>query len=668
MRVASGAAALFALNVAIVWPLFRIEYLRHFFSIEGTFIAISRAMLQSPGASPWWPWWSTGLPFQNTYLPGIPAAVALAARITGWSPAMSYHFVTAVLYCLGPVAILLLAWRMSSRVTPSFVAGLAYSLISPATFLIPIVRQDAGGVLSAQRLRALVYYGGGPQVATLALVPLAVLLFHLSLTGRRPWAYVLAGVSAAAVALTNVFGLVFLFLALVCLVATTRTRPFWAQLRIILAIGSLAYLCVCPWLPPSLISVTGRDAQAAGGDFRWTAHSFLAIGIVGLLFAAALYCSRKWQEPHLRFFLLLSTLLTSITLLGSPLGWNALPQPLRFHLEMEIALCLLGAFAADRLLRAQARGVRLTVTGVAILAGVFQTGHYWQFARRLIVPPTDLLHTVEYRIPQRMENYFGRERVMIAGSPALWANVFTGVRQLAGSHDQFNANPVLLAAGFIQYGGLDAARLDGASYVLWLKAFGVHGINVPGPDSEEPYKPFRRNPNLFEGLLPVIERDRGDTIYRVPQRSGGLARIIPATAVVSRAPRSPFDVAPITPYVAAIEDSSLPVASWEELRADWVKVRSDILPGQVVSVAMTYTPGWHATVLGVPQRTFSDGLGMLAIDPACRGTCEITLNYDGGVEARVTKWLSLATVFSLCGGFLVTGIWRLARRRKSRAT
>jgi hypothetical protein len=232
-HAAACALALFALNAFMIWPLFGVEYLRHLFSIEGTFIAIARAILEHRAWGTWWPWWGAGMPFEYTYLPGLPAATALVSRITGWSAAGSYHWVTALAYCLGPVMVFLLVWRMSSRWVPAAIAGLAFSLVSPATLLVPIVRQDAGGIASPQRLRALVYYGGGPEVATLALVSLAILLFHAALGKRRAWLYALAGASAAAVALTNAFGAAFLVLALACLAVASAAgcRRRWCALR-----------------------------------------------------------------------------------------------------------------------------------------------------------------------------------------------------------------------------------------------------------------------------------------------------------------------------------------------------------------------------------------------------------------------------------------------------
>jgi hypothetical protein len=655
-----ASAALFLLNAVIVWPLFRVEFLRHLFSSDGTFIAIARYMLRYSGDFGWWPWWGTGLPFESTYVPGLPSAVTLVARLAGLSPGRAYHIVTAATYCLGPIAVFLLAHGLSRKVAPSFIAGLAYSLISPSTLLIPAIRADAGGFANPQRLRALVFYGGGPQVATLALVPLAMLFFHWALNRRTPLSWVLAGASGAAVALTNAFGLAYLGMAIACLLVgqALPSASLWRGLTCVAATACVAYLCVCRWLPPSLLRVTSRDAQMAGGDFHWTGRSALAIAIVLLLFVAAVLVSRYWREFHVRFFLLLSVLLAGITILGAQWDLNALPQPTRLHVEMEMPLCVLAAFAAERLWRGANGHARTAMVTLAVVLGAAQFLHYRSYARELILPPPDLPNTVEYRISHRMAELFGSQRVMVSGSPALFANVFTDVRQLAGAHDQFNANPALPAAGFLQYGGFHGNFLDGPRYVLWLKAFGAHGVNVAGPRSGDPYKPFRRNFQIFDGLLPVIERDGDDTIYRVPQRGDGLAHVVPLGAIVRQPPASGFDTAAVARYVTSMEDATLPVPSWQELDRNSAVVRSAVQAGQVVSVAMTYSPGWHATVGGKPQSTFADGLGMLVIEPHCSGPCEIQLHYDGGRERAVTRWLSLLAFLAVCGWLVITFIRR----------
>jgi hypothetical protein len=60
--------------------------------------------------------------------------------------------------------------------------------------------------------------------------------------------------------------------------------------------------------------------------------------------------------------------------------------------------------------------------------------------------------------------------------------------------------------------------------------------------------------------------------------------------------------------------------------------------GEVLSVQITYNPGWHALINGVRQPLRADGLGLMVIEPSCHGPCTVDLIWDGGREARWTKW------------------------------
>src|SRR5579863_1524161 len=147
------AVLLFSVNVYVAHRLFTLEYSAHLESNEGTFIAIARLMAAHPTDLLWWPFWDAGIPFQNTYLPLLHAIVAIFSRLTGCSPALSFHAVSGFFYCLGPVSVFFLAAALSQRLGYSFIASLLYSLISPSSFLIPAVRRDAGGVWNARRLQ-----------------------------------------------------------------------------------------------------------------------------------------------------------------------------------------------------------------------------------------------------------------------------------------------------------------------------------------------------------------------------------------------------------------------------------------------------------------------------------------------------------------------------------
>src|SRR5258708_14523397 len=164
--VAAGSVALFALNLHVAWRLFFVTFTRQLQSNEGSFIAISRAMRDHPSDLLWWPMWNLGIPFHHTYFPFLHALDAVVSALAGIPPAMAYHRVTALFYCLGPVTVCWLAARISGRLAPSAGGALAYAFLSPSAWLIPSVAQDNGGLWSPRTLQVLIYYCEGPPIAS----------------------------------------------------------------------------------------------------------------------------------------------------------------------------------------------------------------------------------------------------------------------------------------------------------------------------------------------------------------------------------------------------------------------------------------------------------------------------------------------------------------------
>ncbi len=650
------ALVLFAVNASLAGRLFGIEFTAPLHSPEGSFIALVRMMLEHPRENLWWPYWDAGMPFEHTYLPLLQWMVVLFAKATSWPPALSYHAVVAFFYCLGPVLLFLMAWVMSRRPGASFASALLYSLISPSILLFPAIREDVGGLWEMRRLHVLVHYGAGPQVTAVALLPAAVLLLYLALEHRRPLLDVAAGAAMAAVVLTNAFGAVTLAMAVFCLLSA-RHATFGPDLRRTLAISVPAYLVICPWLPPSMIESIVFNSPTAGGHFPWASPAMMAsLGLLAVFFLLW-RMTRQRGEACLRFFSYFAFLLTGITALGA-VNVNVLPQAVRYHLEMEAALCLLVGFG---LLHCTAW---LTETGkiAALLLGVALGLWQWTNDRaysRNLIEPADVRQTLQYQMAQRMTELFGKRRVMVSGSSNLWFNVFSDTPQLSGGHEPTSPNWMQRVGVFIIYTGMNAGSQGGEIAVLWLKAFGVHGINVPGQGSAERLNLFD-NPNKFEGLLPIAWRDATDTIYRVPQRSESLVYTVPESALVTRQPAHGLDVEEIRHYVAALEDPSLalPGVVWRDSRSAMIKAALE--PGQVISVQVNHFPGWKASVDGVPQAVFRDGLGLLGIRPGCRGPCEIELVYDGGAEHVATRVAHFFTMMGvLC--WLGLGAWRRFR-------
>jgi hypothetical protein len=386
-KVCAGvfALVLFAINVSVAGQLFGIEFTAPLVSPEGSFIALARIMLEHPSEKLWWSYWDAGMPVEHTYLPLLQWMVVLFAKTTGWSPASSYHAVVAFFYCLGPVLLFLMAWVMSRRPVPSFISGLLYSLVSPSILLFPAIREDVGGLWDARRLHVLVYYGAGPQVTALAMLPAAILVLYLALERRRPLLDVAAGAVMAAVVLTNAFGAATLAIAVFCLLCA-RYETFWRDLRRTTAISVAAYLVICPWLPPSMIESIVFNSPTSGGDFSWASGAMLAsLGLVAVFFLLW-RVTRDRLASYLRFFLYFAFLLATITTLGAAANLHVVPQAVRYHLEMEVALCLVLVFGLlpwmDRLQGKR----RIAVLLLGALLAVWQWTNGRAYAQRLIEP------------------------------------------------------------------------------------------------------------------------------------------------------------------------------------------------------------------------------------------------------------------------------------------
>ena len=72
-----------AVNLLIVAKEFKLHYSAYLESNEGSFIAIARNIAAHPADLLWWPYWDLGLPFQNTYIPGLHILVGAFSRLTG---------------------------------------------------------------------------------------------------------------------------------------------------------------------------------------------------------------------------------------------------------------------------------------------------------------------------------------------------------------------------------------------------------------------------------------------------------------------------------------------------------------------------------------------------------------------------------------------------------
>jgi len=649
---------LFGLNWYICGKLATIEWLNDMHSIEGAYISISRYAIENWGDLTWFPLWYTGIPYQNSYPPLLHLLVAGFAWLTSLSPASSFHMVEAFLYSLGPVMLYWLAARWSGSLGCGLAAGLVYSLVSPSAALISNVREDLGGLTNIRRLHTMVFYGDGPYVSALALVPLALVCLHVALKRRRPLMDLAAAMSMAAVVLTNWLGASTLAFAVPAyLLGHVEPRRAWPAA---LGCGALAYALASPLIPPSTIRTIQFNAQTIGGDFHMTWRQAVYALVLALAVLGLHLLFRRVRAPaHLGGSLYFFLFMGGITLSAEWGGLFLLPQPHRYHTSMDMAIALAAAFLLLPLWRRTPAWGRWPALLLAVALALTQAYRLRHWADGLI-QPIDIRSTTEYKTARWFDQNMHGRRVMAPGSTSIFLNAFTSTPQLGGGFDQGVMNWYIRVAVYTIYSGQNAGERDAEISLLWLKAFGVRAVAVGGPASGEHYKPFV-NPRKFEGLLPEAWRDGDDRIYLVPSRTDSLAHVVRRGDLVDTPPIHGLDVDQVRRYVAALDDPSLPPAQMQWTSRHSARITADLRKDQLLSVQVNHHPGWRAEVNGQRRSVGGDKIGLMWIESQCEGRCSVELIYDGGAEMRIAKAASLT-------GLLGCLIWAMVHRARRRRT
>jgi hypothetical protein len=449
-------------------------------------------------------------------------------------------------------------------------------------------------------------------MVALTLMPVALLFLHRAMESATIASVIAAILSSAAVVLTNAFGALDLAVGGVCILLAVR-----AGSAVLTMIGMAAYLLISPWLPPSLINLMRRDQWSAAGHYSQSTGPLALLAAIAV-FALLAFFARRIHEFG-RFAILLAFWMIVIPVGYFAAGLTIAPQASRYQLELELAICILFGFACSR------SPYRTPLMIGLAAAAIWQAVLFREFARTLI-RPVEITGTIEHKVDQWLGKNAHGGRVAISGDPEYLYNVWFDSPQLAGGHEPTVPNWEARVATFLVYTGANAGPHDAEYSLLWLQAFGNQAIYVPGAHSRESSHAVLDSLK-FAGSLPVLWRDEDDTIYAVPQRSSSLAHVIPKEAAVNRPPIHGLDVDPLRPYVAALTDSTLPLASISWSDEAHARIQAMVNPGQIVSVQETYAPGWSARANGAPAAVRADGIGLMLIEPRCNGPCLIELNY-----------------------------------------
>ncbi len=639
-------AALFLLNAWLCRELFSIEYTRHVESIEAAYISISRIIMRHWGDLRWFPEWYGGIPQQNSYPPLLHMIVAAWATAFRVSPALAHHTVCAVFYALGPVTLYLLCARLAESRAAALLAGAVYSLVSPSALLSREIAYDCGGRWSNRRLNVLVAYGEGPHIASLTLLPLALWALDRALASRKPLDVLAAALAMASVAVTNWLGAFALAAGALCLLLARTERIGRGALRAWLfaaLVGTLAYAIASPWIPPSTIRLVRLNSPTVG-EFRDAIARLPEVAALGLAGALALKLAlERFRAPRdAQFFALFFYSMGGIAMPDLWFHFHAVPQPERYHNEMDLALCGLAAVVAWRIVARFDARVRWGFAIVLVCLFIPQVHRYRRYAGELITP-IDMRATQEWKMIAWFGAHAGETRVFAPGAVSYWMNAFNDVPQFGGGFDQCRPFPLNAVGSYLFYAGPLEPDRHLRTALDWMRAYGIREVGVAGEATQQVFRTFR-NPGDYAPLEALWRGGGGDAIYRVPAGWNTLAHVVRRGEWVTDQPPDAMALGQIERYDAAIERQPAQVR-WTSRHS--AVITAGMHADEFVSFQENWHPGWRATANGRPCRVSGDGLGLMLGEPRCEGPCRIELVYDGGWEMKLA-WLACALALGGC--------------------
>lgn len=623
---------LLCLACFLIKPLFRLNYLDNWPSIESTFISGGRMLSEHLPHPGWQPLWYCGTRTDYIYPPALLYGTALISRIGHVLPARAYHLYTAVFYVLGIVAVYWLVRVGSGSRAGAWLSAVATALLSPSFLLLANIRHDSAWWVP-QRLHVLMAWGEGPHISALSVLPAALAATFLALRKWTPGSLAAAAALCALVVANNFYGatsLAFFYPIAVWSVWIAERRS--GVLLRAAGIALLAYGLSAFWLTPSYIRITVLN-------LRWVSQPGNPHSLLLMLIAVALYGLFSWRFARGRrdrewsVFVAGGAVVFSMYVLGFfYLGLRTTGEPARLVPELDLVL-ILGYTELARVFWKHPR-LRLAIAVVTVIAFI-PAVRYLRHAWSPFPTARPVENVYEYQTARWVHDNLPGERVLPSGSIRFWFDAWSDNAQPDGGSMQGMMNQIIPVATWeIERG----ARADLA--VLWLQALGTSAVVVPSRESAEAYHDYS-SPEKFRGVIPVLYDDRrGTVIYRIPRINPGIVRMVDDARMKEIGPiRGGDDREMLTRYVAAVEDPDQPAATMKWRSPDQAEIEAAANPGQSLLIQETWDPAWRAYENGreLPVRP-EPVMGFMLLDLP-PGVHTIDLRFPTPLENRVGEGL-----------------------------
>ncbi len=219
-------------------------------------------------------------------------------------------------------------------------------------------------------------------------------------------------------------------------------------------------------------------------------------------------------------------------------------------------------------------------------------------------------------------------RVFLSGSDVFWINSFLPHMQVRGGNEGGSIHPYWSHGAYQIREGEKAALA-----VNWLKIFGSSYILLHKPESSDPFHDFK-HPEKFK-LLDLLADKNGDMLYKIPKAY--IARVADRSILDLKKPKGGADEKRVSEYVSKFKRE----VGFNYLSGDTFSVKSNILSGEVINLALSYDPSWK--IESGEGRIVGDSLGNLVIVPSSTGVQEFVLKYEKDNE----YWKTLLVILIL---------------------
>ena len=630
---------IFALSAYLIWPLFRMDYMENWGSIESTFISDSRMLRDRGLHAKWQPNWYMGTRFDYIYPPALRYGTAALSEWLKVSTARSYHIYTGTLYCLGMVGIYWLVRVGSGWRAWAWVAVLAVNVLSPTFLFIGNFYRDYLPLrLMPLRLGVLIRYGEGPHISALAILGFALAAAWWGVRRGRRTAFVLAAVFSALVVSNNFYGataLAIFFPVLVWAIAIAEADK-WVVARAA-GIAALAYGLTAFWLTPSYLRVTLENMRLVSEPGHgWSI--WLEIILMAAFAAVSWRLAKGRPERAWVVFVSGAFLRIALYVLGHHyIDFRTIGEPHRLCPEFDQFFIIM-AVTLMAWMWSRGWGPRVAVIGLICLS-VYPVKGWIRRSWQYFEPARNYRERPEYELTKWVHDRMPESRVFVAGSVRFWFNAWFDLAQVCGGSDQGTLNP-MAAWAFYQIALSDSRDAT----MAWLRATGTDAVVVNYPESREYYHDYGTRAKKFDSFPVLYDNGRGDKIVSVPRKFPGLARIVNAAGHLGLRPlKVDYDYEAIANYVASIEDRSPRAAIWERLGPETIRVRATTDASEAIVVQETWDEGWRAQNGARAVPISRDIFHFILLDPG-PGTHDIILTYSAPFENQAGRAATAASV------------------------